>query len=129
MSDPIADMLTRIRNAQLAKKATVIIPFSKIKSDIASVLKEEGYISDFEKKFINNHAQLEIMLKYYSGTPVIERINRISRPGLRSYKSAGEIPQIMSGLGIAIISTSRGVMTGKQAQAAGIGGEILCEVV
>ncbi|SET49838.1 SSU ribosomal protein S8P [Nitrosomonas marina] len=129
MSDPIADMLTRIRNAQLAKKNTVNIPFSKIKSDIASVLKEEGYISEFEKKTIDKHAHLELKLKYYSGLPVIERIERISRPGLRIYKSAGEIPPVMSGLGISIISTSQGVMTGKQAHMAGIGGEILCEVV
>ncbi|SEN22406.1 30S ribosomal protein S8 [Nitrosomonas marina] len=129
MSDPIADMLTRIRNAQMAKKNTVRIPFSQIKFDIASVLKEEGYITEIEKKTIDNHAQLELQLKYYSGLPVIERIQRISRPGLRIYKSSSEIPQVMSGLGIAIISTSRGVMSGKQAQKAGIGGEILCEVV
>ncbi|SER60519.1 small subunit ribosomal protein S8 [Nitrosomonas sp. Nm51] len=129
MSDPIADMLTRIRNAQMARKKTVGIPFSKIKADIASVLKDEGYIEDYQKKAVGKHSQLEIALKYYSGFPVIETVKRISKPGLRIYKSASEIPQVMSGLGIAIVSTSQGVMTGKKAQSSGIGGEILCEVV
>ncbi|MCB1949709.1 30S ribosomal protein S8 [Nitrosomonas sp.] len=129
MSDPIADMLTRIRNAQMARKKTVNIPYSRIKSDIASVLKDEGYISDYQKMKIEKHDHLEIALKYYSGSPVIETVKRISKPGLRIYKSANEIPQVMSGLGIAVVSTSQGVMTGQKARSAGIGGEILCEVV
>ncbi len=129
MSDPIADMLTRIRNAQMAKKNKVLVPYSKIKFDIATVLQDEGYIAEVNKNIVDKHNFLELTLKYYSGLPVIESVKRISKPGLRIYKSATSIPQIMNGLGIAIVSTSKGVMTGKKAQEIGVGGEILCEVV
>lgn len=129
MSDPIADMLTRIRNAQMAGKSNVYIPYSKIKSSIATVLKDEGYIDDYLKKAIGKHNMLEINLKYYIGLPVIETIKRVSRPGLRVYKPANEIPEVMNGLGVTIVSTSKGVMTGKQARHNGVGGEILCLVV
>lgn len=127
MSDPIADMLTRIRNAQMVGKATVSMRTSKLKAAIANVLKEEGYITDFE---IGDgaKAQLIITLKYYQGRAVIEEINRISRPGLRIYKQKDELPSVMGGLGIAVISTSKGVMTGKNATAQGLGGEVVCEV-
>lgn len=129
MSDPIADMLTRIRNAQLAKKNSVKMPSSNIKLSIANVLKDEGYISDFSISTDKNKNFLEISLKYYSSAPVIEQIKRISKPGLRIYKSSKNLPDIMSGLGIAIVSTSNGVMTERKARAAGIGGELLCVVV
>jgi len=129
MSDPIADMLTRIRNAQMAKKKKVLVPYSKIKLDIANVLQTEGYIENVDQDIKGKHNFLELTLKYYSGLPVIESIKRISKPGLRIYKSATNIPQIMNGLGIAIVSTSKGVMTGNKAQEIGVGGEILCEVV
>jgi small subunit ribosomal protein S8 len=129
MSDPIADMLTRIRNAQLAKKNSVKMPSSNIKLSIANVLKDEGYISDFSISTDKNKNILEISLKYYSGAPVIEQIKRISKPGLRIYKSSKNLPDIMKGLGIAIVSTSNGVMTERKARAAGIGGELLCVVV
>jgi len=129
MSDPIADMLTRIRNAQLAKKNSVKMPSSNIKLSIANVLKDEGYISDFSIITDKNKNILEISLKYYSGAPVIEQIKRISKPGLRIYKSSKNLPDIMNGLGIAIVSTSNGVMTERKARAAGIGGELLCVVV
>lgn len=128
MTDPISDMLTRIRNAQRAEKASVVIPASKLKAAIAQVLKDEGYIEDF--KVHNNEAKtvIEIGLKYYAGKPVIERIERVSRPGLRIYKPAKEIPQVMNGLGVAIVSTSKGVMTDRKARATGVGGEVLCIV-
>jgi len=129
MSDPIADMLTRIRNAQLAKKQSVRMPSSNIKLSIADVLKGEGYINDFSVVSDNNKSTLEIFLKYYSGDPVIEQIKRISKPGLRIYKSSKNLPDIMSGLGIAIVSTSKGVMTERKARVEGIGGELLCTVV
>ncbi|MDP1550999.1 MAG: 30S ribosomal protein S8 [Nitrosomonas sp.] len=129
MSDPIADMLTRIRNAQLAKKQSVRMPSSNIKLSIADVLKGEGYINDFSVVSDNNKNTLEISLKYYSGDPVIEQIKRISKPGLRIYKSSKNLPDIMSGLGIAIVSTSKGVMTERKARVEGIGGELLCTVV
>ncbi|MDO9469717.1 MAG: 30S ribosomal protein S8 [Nitrosomonas sp.] len=129
MSDPIADMLTRIRNAQLAKKQSVRMPSSNIKLSIADVLKGEGYINDFSVVSDNNKSTLEISLKYYSGDPVIEQIKRISKPGLRIYKSSKNLPDIMSGLGIAIVSTSKGVMTERKARVEGIGGELLCTVV
>lgn len=129
MSDPIADMLTRIRNAQMAKKISVSVPYSKIKSAIAEVLKDEGYIVDWKKKGSENQNIIEMTLKYYANFPVIEKIKRISKPGLRIYKPAAEIPEVMNGLGIAIVSTSKGVMTGKKAREVGVGGEILCEVV
>ncbi len=127
MSDPIADMLTRIRNAQMVGKATVSMRASKAKAAIASVLKEEGYITNFEKED-GPKAQLTITLKYYQGRPVIEEINRVSRPGLRIYKPKNELPKVKGGLGIAVISTSKGVMTAHNAQAQGLGGEVVCEV-
>ena len=129
MSDPIADMLTRIRNAQLAKKQSVKMPSSNIKLSIANVLRDEGYITDFSILTDKNKKVLEINLKYYSGDPVIEQIKRISKPGLRIYKSSKNLPDIMNGLGIAIVSTSKGVMTERKARAVGIGGELLCVVV
>ena len=127
MHDPISDMLTRIRNAQRSGKVFVIMPSSKLKCAIAKVLKEEGYIEDFS---VSNDVKpvLSITLKYYAGRPVIEQIKRVSRPGLRIYKGSDEIPTVMNGLGIAIVSTSKGVMTDRKARAAGIGGELLCIV-
>ena len=128
MSDPIADMLTRIRNAQLVEKAVVLVPSSKVKVAIAQVLKDEGYIEGFAIKSDDGKSQLEIALKYYAGKPVIERIERVSRPGLRVYKGHGSIPQVMNGLGVAIVTTPQGVMTDRKARATGIGGEVLCYV-
>jgi len=129
MSDPISDMLTRIRNAQLAEKVTVVMPSSKLKVAIAEVLKDEGYVDGFSViKSDGGKATLEIGLKYYSGRPVIEKIQRISRPGLRIYKGSEDIPKVMNGLGIAIVSTSKGLMTDRKARANGIGGEVLCVV-
>jgi len=129
MSDPISDMLTRIRNAQLAEKTSVTMPSSKLKVAIADLLKDEGYVDGF--KVVageGGKATLEIGLKYYSGRPVIEKIQRISRPGLRIYKGSEDIPKVMNGLGIAIVSTSKGLMTDRKARANGIGGEVLCVV-
>ena len=128
MSDPIADMLTRIRNAQLAEKLSVAMPSSRVKASIAQVLKDEGYIEEFKVRDEEGKPVLEIALKYYAGAPVIETIERVSRPGLRIYKGRDDIPKIMNGLGIAIVSTSRGVMTDRKARATGIGGEVLCIV-
>jgi small subunit ribosomal protein S8 len=128
MSDPIADMLTRIRNAQLAEKLSVAIPSSRVKVSIAQVLKDEGYIEDFQVRSDDGKSTLEIALKYYAGEPVIEKIERVSRPGLRIYKGRDDIPKIMNGLGIAIVSTSKGVMTDRKARATGVGGEVLCIV-
>ena len=129
MSDPISDMLTRIRNAQMAQKATVAMPSSKLKVAIAQVLQDEGYVDGFKiDQGQGGKATLEIGLKYYSGRPVIEQIQRISRPGLRIYKGNSEIPKVMNGLGIAIVSTSKGLMTDRKARANGIGGEVLCVV-
>ncbi|RYX96752.1 MAG: 30S ribosomal protein S8 [Comamonadaceae bacterium] len=128
MSDPIADMLTRIRNAQMVEKAVVLVPSSKVKVAIAQVLKDEGYIDGFSIKTDDGKTQLEIALKYYAGRPVIERIERVSRPGLRVYKGHGSIPQVMNGLGVAIVTTPQGVMTDRKARATGIGGEVLCYV-
>ncbi len=128
MSDPIADMLTRIRNAQQVEKSTVSMPSSKLKAAIAAVLKDEGYIEDFQVQSNGAKPTLELTLKYYAGRPVIERIERVSRPGLRIYKGRSAIPQVMQGLGVAIVSTSRGVMTDRHARAAGVGGEVLCYV-
>ena len=128
MSDPIADMLTRIRNAQMVEKAAVTMPSSKLKVAIAQVLKDEGYIDTFTVKGDAEKQELEIGLKYYAGRPVIERIERVSRPGLRVYKGRHQIPQVMNGLGVAIVTTPRGVMTDRKARAAGIGGEVLCYV-
>ncbi len=129
MSDPIADMLTRIRNAQLAKMQIVNIPNSRIKLAITDVLKDEGYIESYNIKNDGNKSLLEITLKYYSGAPVIEKIKRISKPGLRIYKSSKNLPNVMDGLGIAIVTTSKGVMTERKARLAGVGGELLCFVV
>jgi small subunit ribosomal protein S8 len=128
MSDPIADMLTRIRNAQSAEKGQVEMPSSKLKLSIAKVLKDEGYIDDFVVREDAGKAELTIALKYYSGKPVIDRIERISRPGLRIYKGKEDIPRVMNGLGVAILSTSKGVMTDRKARASGVGGEVLCVV-
>ena len=128
MSDPIADMLTRIRNAQMVNKLSVSMPASKLKGAIANVLKAEGYIEDFAVQSNDGKPTLNISLKYYAGRPVIEMIERISKPGLRVYKSGQNIPKVMNGLGVTIVSTSKGVMTDRSAQAAGIGGEVLCVV-
>ena len=128
MSDPIADMLTRIRNAQMVEKPSVAMPSSKLKAAIAKVLKDEGYIEDFAIRGDGAKPELEIALKYYAGHPVIEKIERVSRPGLRIYKSKDDIPRVMNGLGIAIVSTSHGVMTDRKARATGVGGEVLCIV-
>ena len=127
MSDPIADMLTRIRNAQSVEKASVSMPSSRLKVAIAQVLKDEGYIDGFAIKG-QAKAELEIALKYYAGRPVIERIERVSRPGLRVYKGRHSIPQVQNGLGVAIVTTPQGVMTDRKARASGIGGEVLCYV-
>ena len=128
MSDPIADMLTRVRNAQMVNKTSVSMPSSKLKAAIAAVLKDEGYIEDFRIVGEKAKPELEVTLKYYAGQPVIERIDRVSRPGLRIYKGSTNIPQVMNGLGVAIVSTSRGVMPDRKARAAGVGGEVLCYV-
>jgi small subunit ribosomal protein S8 len=128
MTDPIADMLTRIRNGQAARKKFIKQPSSKLKVSIARVLKEEGYITDYSTETIGNHTEMTIELKYYKGAPVIESIKRISRPGLRIYKSKDELPKVLGGLGIAIVSTSNGVMTDRSARAIGHGGEVICTV-
>ena len=128
MTDPVADMLTRIRNGQSANKKQIVQPSSKLKLSIAKVLKEEGYISDFRVEQAGNHCEMTIDLKYYRGAPVIEKIQRVSRPGLRIYKAKDELPKVLGGLGIAIVSTSKGVMTDRAARAQGHGGEILCTV-
>lgn len=127
MQDPIADMLTRIRNGQAASKVSVAMPSSKQKVAIAQLLKEEGYIADY-KVSGDVKAELEVELKYFQGKPVVELIQRVSRPGLRIYKKRGELPKIMNGLGIAVVSTSKGVMTDRAARKAGMGGEIICYV-
>jgi small subunit ribosomal protein S8 len=128
MTDPIADMLTRIRNAQMAEKVAVSMPSSKLKVSIANVLKDEGYIDDFAVRENDGKAQLDIALKYYAGRPVIERIERVSKPGLRVYKGTGDLPRVMNGLGVAIVSTPKGVMTDRRARASNVGGEVLCIV-
>jgi small subunit ribosomal protein S8 len=128
MSDPIADMLTRIRNAQMVEKAAVTMPSSKLKVAIAQVLKDEGYIDGFRVRQDGGKSELEIGLKYYAGRPVIERIERVSRPGLRIYKGRDAIPQVMNGLGVAIVTTPKGVMTDRKARQTGVGGEVLCYV-
>ncbi len=128
MSDPIADMLTRIRNAQSVEKAVVTMPSSKLKVAIAQVLKDEGYIDGFAVRAEGGKSELEISLKYYAGRPVIERIERVSRPGLRIYRGCDAIPQVMNGLGVAIVTTPKGVMTDRKARASGVGGEVLCYV-
>ncbi|MDP2023565.1 MAG: 30S ribosomal protein S8 [Hydrogenophaga sp.] len=128
MSDPIADMLTRIRNAQMVEKASVTMPASKVKAAIAQVLKDEGYIDGFQVKSNDGKSELEIALKYYAGRPVIERIERVSRPGLRVYRGRNAIPQVQNGLGVAIVTTPQGVMTDRKARATGVGGEVRCYV-
>lgn len=128
MSDPIADLLTRIRNAQMAKLPVVNMPSSKLKVAICGVLKDEGYISGYAVKEEGTKRELSIDLKYYQGKPVIEEIKRVSKPGLRQYKGKEELPRNRQGLGIVIVSTNQGLMTEKQARAAGVGGEVLCTV-
>jgi small subunit ribosomal protein S8 len=128
MHDPIADMLTRIRNAQMRNKVSVSMPASKVKKSIAVVLKDEGYIENFSTNENNGKPLLNIELKYYAGQPVIEKIQRVSKPGLRIYKASDNLPKVMNGLGVAIVTTSKGVMTDIKARAAGIGGEVLCYV-
>jgi small subunit ribosomal protein S8 len=128
MQDPIADMLTRVRNAGKASKKTVSMPTAKLKVAIAGVLKQEGYISDFSVEGDGASKSLTITLKYFQGVPVIETLNRVSTPGLRVYAETDKLPAVSGGLGIALISTSKGIMTDKAARAAGIGGEILCTV-
>ncbi len=128
MTDPIADLLTRIRNGQKARKVSVAMPSSKKKVAICEVLKSEGYIEDFSVEAEGNKAELSVALKYYEGQPVIDRIKRVSRPGLRVYKSSDDLPKVLGGLGVAIVSTSQGVMTDRQARANNQGGEVLCLV-
>lgn len=128
MTDPIADLLTRIRNAHHAEKIALTMPGSKVKSAIAKVLQDEGYIEGFESSEQDGKPSLTIKLKYYEGEPVIEKLQRVSKPGLRVYKSAEELPKVNGGLGIAIISTSKGIMTDRAARSAGVGGEVLCSV-
>ncbi|PKM43187.1 MAG: 30S ribosomal protein S8 [Gammaproteobacteria bacterium HGW-Gammaproteobacteria-1] len=128
MTDPIADMLTRIRNALGAQKQEVSIPSSKLKVNIAQLLKDEGYITDFSVDAGAGKPVLKVVLKYYQGKPVIENLRRVSRPGLRQYKTTGELPKVRGGLGIAIVSTSAGLMTDRAARKAGHGGEVLCFV-
>ena len=128
MTDPIADMLTRIRNALAAKKAQVVMPQSKAKMAIAEVLKDEGYITGYAQDEAEGKPVINVELKYYEGKPVIDKIQRVSRPGLRIYKGKDELPKVMGGLGVAIISTSAGVMSDRAARTAGHGGEVLCYV-
>lgn len=128
MSDPIADMLTRIRNGQMAGHANVQMPSSKLKTAVAKVLADEGYIAAYSIKDENGKAELSVDLKYFDGKPVIDMIKRVSRPGLRVYKNKDELPKVIGGLGIAVISTSKGIMTDRDARNAGIGGEVVCYV-
>jgi small subunit ribosomal protein S8 len=128
MSDPIADMLTRIRNGQMIDKESVRMPSSKLKKAIAQVLRDEGYIDGFKIHEMNGRPEIEIALKYYAGQPVIEKIDRVSKPGLRIYKGRDDLPRVMNGLGVAILSTSQGVMTDRKARSLGVGGEVLCLV-
>ena len=128
MSDPVADMLTRIRNGQSAGKRSVAMPASKLKAAIAQLLKDEGYVADFTATEVEGKPALEVTLKYFQGAPVIEMIKRISRPGLRIYKSRDEIPTVRGGLGVAIVSTSKGIMTDRAARKEGVGGEVIAVV-
>ncbi len=128
MQDPLSDMLTRIRNAQMAGKESVEMPGSKLKAAVAQVLKDEGYVGEFSLSTESGKPRLSIALKYYQGKPVIAEIDRVSRPGLRRYSGNDGIPTVRQGLGVAIISTSRGVMSDRAARAAGVGGEVLCTV-
>jgi len=129
LTDPIADMLTRIRNAQKAEKLGVTMPASKLKKAVAKVLKDEGYITDYSEQEVDGKSQLEVALKYYNGQPVIDTLERVSKPGRRQYKGQQELPRVAGGLGVAIVSTSKGIMTDRDARKAGVGGEILCIVV
>ncbi len=128
MSDPIADMLTRIRNAQATNKVSVTMPASKVKTGIAAVLKDEGFINDFEVLENDGKPQLKVTLRYFEGKGVIDVVKRVSRPGLRQYRGKDDLPRIFDGLGVAIVSTSSGIMTDAQAREAGQGGEVLCYV-
>jgi small subunit ribosomal protein S8 len=128
MTDPIADFLTRIRNGQRAGKPEVAVPSSRVKLALAKVLKDEGYIDDFSAASEGGKSMLTVRLKYYQGRPVIDRLERVSRPGLRVYKAKDELPKILGGMGVAIISTSSGVMSDREARAGGHGGEVLCIV-
>lgn len=128
MTDPIADLLTRIRNGQRARRAEISIPASRLKAEVARILKEEGYIQDFRQELVDGKQTLLLTLKYYEGRPVIEHIQRSSRPGLRVYKDRNALPEVLGGLGVAIVSTSSGVMTDRAARQQGIGGEVLCTV-
>jgi small subunit ribosomal protein S8 len=128
MSDPIADMLTRIRNGQQAQKLSVVMPSSKLKISIAKVLQDEGYIDGYVVRENGAKPDLEVTLKYYAGRPVIERLERVSRPGLRVYRGSEKLPRVMNGLGVAIVSTPRGVMTDRAARAGRVGGEVICYV-
>ena len=128
MQDPIADMLTRIRNGLSASKIRVAMPHSKVKESVAKVLKDQGYVRDYSAEDVDGKRQLVVVLKYHEGRPVIDMVKRVSRPGLRIYKGKDELPRVLGGLGIAIVSTSGGVMTDKQAREAGVGGEVLCLV-
>jgi small subunit ribosomal protein S8 len=128
MSDPVADMLTRIRNAQAANKVDVSMPRSKAKMAIANLLKDEGYVTDVKSEEVDGKPTMTVALKYFEGKPVIELVKRVSRPGLRIYKAADELPTVQGGLGVAVISTSKGVMTDRAARKAGVGGEVLCYV-
>jgi len=128
MTDPIADMLTRIRNGQKARKVSVSMPASKAKTAVAEVLKDEGYITGYSSEGEGATAQLSVELKYFEGVPVIERIERSSKPGLRIYRGKDDLPKVLGGLGVAIVSTSAGVMSDRQARAKGVGGEVLCVV-
>ncbi len=128
MSDPIADMLTRIRNGQMVEKSSVKMPASNVKKAIAQVLKDEGYIDGYQVHENGGLPEMEVALRYYAGRPVIEKIERVSRPGLRIYKGRDDLPRVMNGLGVAIVSTSQGVMTDRKARSLGVGGEVLCVV-
>ena len=128
MSDPVADMLTRIRNGLMSEKAAVVMPSSKLKVSIVKVLHDEGYVEGYNVRDVDGKPQLEVQLKYYAGRPVIERLERVSRPGLRIYKGSSNLPRVMNGLGVAIVSTPRGVMTDRAARAEHVGGEVICYV-
>lgn len=128
MTDPISDMLTRIRNGQKARKTSVSMPASKVKVTVANVLKDEGYITDFETSGDGAAKTLSVELKYFEGKPVIEKVQRVSKPGLRTYRGKDELPKVLGGLGVAIVSTSLGVMSDRQAREKGVGGEVICVV-
>jgi small subunit ribosomal protein S8 len=128
MTDPIADMLTRVRNGQKARKVSVSMPFSSVKVAVAKVLQDEGYITSYEESGDGASKALSVELKYYEGTPVIENVKRVSKPGLRIYRGKEDLPKVLGGLGVAIVSTSAGVMSDRQAREQGIGGEVICIV-